>query len=89
MNDLERISYFGRVWKELIPHIPAPQPEDVGRWLYYGDRVVMLALLRVRRKFPANQIGPTFDASNAHRYATGTMKAIEGQKQKGTQCNAA
>lgn len=83
MNDLERIVYFGRVWKELIPHIPAPQREDIGRWISFDDRSVMLGLLRVARKFPASAIASGFDLLNVYRYATGTIKSIaatQGQK---------
>ena len=80
MTLLERIDYLQKAWSSLLPHIPAPAPEDVARWCNYSDTVMDMALLRTAKKFNRSKIDPNnFQLEDAYRYATGTARLIAGQ----------
>ena len=80
MTLLQRIEYLRQVWTNLLPHIPAPPPEDAARWCNYPNAAVESAILRAAKKFSAAKVQSNFDATVAWRYTTGTARSISGQK---------
>ena len=80
MNLLQRVDTITKVWRILVPHLPEPSAETIGRWLNYPDSAVEAAIVRTARKFsPAKVNLATFDPVQAYRYTTGTAKLIAEQ----------
>jgi hypothetical protein len=81
MNLLQRVENITKVWQIMLPHLPAPSPETVGRWLFYNDSAIESAIVRTASKFKREKIDlATFDAVQAYRYTTGTAKLITEEK---------
>jgi hypothetical protein len=81
MNLLQRVDTITKVWKIMLPHLPEPSAETIGRWLFYPDSAIEAAIVRTASKFKRNRIDlATFDPVQAYRYTTGTAKLIADQK---------
>lgn len=84
MNLLQRVENITKVWQIMVPHLPAPSPETIGRWLFYPDAAIEAAIVRTASKFKRSKIEPaTFDPVQAYRYTTGTAKLIAEQGKAG------
>lgn len=81
---LQRIDNITRAWQLMVPHLPAPPTETVGRWLFYPDAAIEQAIMRVASKFKRANIDlRTFDPNQAYRYVTGTARLIAEQTRAG------
>lgn len=81
MTLLQRIENLQKTWRSLLPHIPVPPSEDVGRWCNYDDKVIEQSLLRTARKFSATKIDPhNFDVTSPYKYTTAVARSIAEQK---------
>jgi hypothetical protein len=84
MSLLQRVDTITRVWQMMVPHLPAPSTETVGRWLFYPDAAIEAAIMRTASKFKREKIDlATFDPIQAYRYTTGTAKLIAEQTRAG------
>lgn len=79
MSALEQIKQYQALWTTVIPHIKAPPPEDVARWFAFSTNAVEHAVMRTARRFAREKIGPTFDPTQAYKYATATARNIAEQ----------
>ena len=79
MTVLERIENLRQTWTALLPHIPAPSPEDIARWCNYPHSAVEQAIMRTAKRFSASRVdAANLDAFAAYRYTTGTARSIAG-----------
>jgi hypothetical protein len=82
MTLLKRIESLLAVWRVMLPHIPAPTPEDTAHWLNYSDEIVEAAIFRTGKKFAAPKLSAGFDPSQAYRYATATARIMAERAQE-------
>jgi len=76
---LERIEYLQRVWRIVLPPVPAPLSEDIAKWCNYADCVIEQAIFRTGKKFAVTKVDPAnFDPLQAYRYVTGTARHMSG-----------
>lgn len=71
---IQRVDGLLATWRLLLPHVPAPTPENATRWLHYPDMVVEAAILRTAQKFSREKLGAGFDPLQAYRYTTSTAR---------------
>jgi hypothetical protein len=74
MTLVQRIDSLLATWRVLLPHIPAPTPENATRWLHYPDTAVEAAILRTAQKFAAPKLVSGFEPLQAYRYTTSTAR---------------
>jgi hypothetical protein len=76
MTILEKITFYQRVWKALVPHLPTPTPQDAARWCAYTEQAVEAAILRTAKRFAQPKLAEGFDPHAAYKYTTSTARAI-------------
>ncbi len=76
MTILERITFYQRIWRAVVPHLPVPSPQDAGRWVVYPEETVEAAILRTAKRFAESKLPAGFDPKQAYRYTTGTARSI-------------
>jgi hypothetical protein len=74
MTFVQRVDGLLATWRLLLPHVPAPTPENATRWLHYSDTVVESAILRTAQKFSQEKLSTGFEPSLAYRYTTSTAR---------------
>jgi hypothetical protein len=74
MTLVQRVDSLLATWRLLLPHVPAPTPENATRWLHYPDAVVESAILRTAQKFSQEKLSANFEPSLAYKYTTSTAR---------------
>lgn len=75
MTLLERIDSHTRLWKAILPAVPAPDPVWVSRWCAYPDRAVEQGIARASKKFDPQCTGaPTTDARVIYQFVCGVAR---------------
>lgn len=72
MNLLERIDYYRRLWELTLPHISAPQSQDVLRWAAYPLDIVESAIVQASHRFSRDRITDDLEPIDTYRYVTAT-----------------
>jgi hypothetical protein len=76
MNVIDKITYYQKVWKVALPHLPTPEPQDIRFWTDLDVNSVESAILQASNRFAESRIKRPFDASEAYRYITATAKGM-------------
>lgn len=80
MQLAEKLDYFIRLWRVVVPHIAEPSPQDVARWCEYDTAVAEGAILRTARRFAEGKVRHGFSPEEAYRYTTGVARSMTAEQ---------
>jgi hypothetical protein len=79
MQLTEKIDYFTRLWRIILPHVADPSPQDAARWCDYEPAIVERAMLRTGRRFAKDKLAPGFTPEQSFRYTTGVARSMTAE----------
>lgn len=75
MTLLERIDAHTRLWKAILPEVPAPDAAWVSRWCSYPDSAIEQGIVRASKKFDPRCTGTlTVDPRLIYQFVCGVAR---------------